>query len=29
MTTAKKRKLPSDLHDVEVGIKGPGSQGKK
>ncbi len=29
MTTAKKRKLPSDLHDVEVGIKRPRISGQE
>ncbi|WP_265042808.1 OTU domain-containing protein [Wolbachia endosymbiont (group A) of Scambus nigricans] len=29
MTTAKKRKLPSDFHDVEVGIKGPKISGQE
>ncbi|AOV88131.1 hypothetical protein WH35_01895 [Wolbachia endosymbiont of Drosophila incompta] len=29
MTTAKKRKLPSDFHDVEVGIKRPRISGQE
>ncbi|WP_353281737.1 hypothetical protein [Wolbachia endosymbiont (group A) of Aleiodes leptofemur] len=29
MTTAKKRKLPSDFHDVEVGIKRPRTSGQE